>query len=326
MLSHKEQSLWFRFILWCILILSPAMLYSLDIQAHRGGRDLLPENTLSAFRNASSLGVTTLELDTALTADGVLVISHDPYLTNKLVRDSDGKYVSEYPKILIKDLTYEELSSYRVGKLKPYTSYARSHKTQKAVPTEYIPTLAELFDSMDELGYDSIRYNIEIKTYPEFPEYTHSIPIIAEALLQVIETYGKADYCTIQSFDWRSLSYIKQYSPSIKTACLVSENLNFEGTRFNLRLGESGPSPWLDGYDADRFSTTADLVSAFGADIISPYYKNITEDDVIRAHALGLKIIPWTVNKPDIMKQFIGWGVDGLITDRPDLLLEVTGQ
>ncbi len=313
-------------ILSILLLSSSIYLYSLDIQAHRGGRDLLPENTLSAFRNAAALGVTTLELDTAMTADGIIVISHDPYLANKLVRDSDGKYVGEYPKLFIKDLSLAELWTYRVGKIKPYTSYAKSHKNQKSVLTEHIPTLTELFELMDELGNDSIRYNIEIKTYPEFPEHTHDITMISEALLQVIENYGKAEYCTIQSFDWRSLTFIKEHAPDIEIACLVSENLKFEGTTFNLRLGKSGPSPWLDGYDADEFSTTADLVSTFGADIISPYYKDITEADISRAHALGLKVIPWTVNKTDLMKQYISWGVDGLITDRPDLLLKLIDQ
>ena len=298
----------------------------IDIQAHRGGRDLYPENTLTAFRHAASLGVRTLELDTALTADDVVVISHDPYLSNKLVRDSEGEYVSEYPKILIKDLSYEELLTYKVGKINPSSSYARSHKTQKPVENEHIPTLSELFEAMDELNYHDICYNIEIKSYPEFPQYTKKVSALVDKLMAVINAYGKEAYCSIQSFDWSSLQIIQEHYPQMKTACLTAKGLKFEGRTFNFKLNEAGPSPWLAGFDTDDYPTCSDIVAAFGADIVSPYYKDITKRDVDRAHELGLKIIPWTVNKTDKMEELISWGVDGIITDRPDLLLDVTNQ
>ncbi len=314
------------FLALLLALLSMGNLPAFDVQAHRGGRDLYPENTMTAFLHAASLGVTTLELDVALTADDVVVVSHDPYLSNTLVRTDKGRYVSEYPKILIKDLTFEELQTYRVGKIKPFTSYARSHRNQESVPDEHIPSLQELFETMDEHGYGGIRYNIEIKTYPDFPEYTKTVPEIVEAVLQGIMDHGKADLCTIQSFDWRSLTLVNEQYPSILTACLTAADLTFEGYSFNLQYGKPGPSPWLAGFDADEYPSACDLAAAFGADIISPRSRDISEEDVKRAHELGLLIIPWTVNSPETMGELISWGVDGIITDRPDILLSIINR
>lgn len=308
----------------CILSLSPLQsAAALDVQAHRGGRNLWPENTMAAFRNAIELGVTSLELDLAMTKDMELVISHEPALTSRLVKDSRGIYVSDYPAVYIKDLTFDELSTYTVGELNPSTSYYRSHSTQKPVEGERIPKLSTLFSYVDELGIDGLHFNIEIKTYPENPEYTNDPELFVEKVVEVIRQFGKEDVTTIQSFDWSTLSLVKEIAPELAISCLTASKLKLGGKTFNLRPRTWGASPWLDGFDVDDYSSVPDLVYAFGADVISPYYRETSLSDVRRAHELGLLILPWTVNDPSVMKRLISWGVDGIITDRPDLLLQV---
>jgi len=106
-------------------------------------------------------------------------------------------------------------------------------------------------------------------------------------------------------------------------ACLAVMNFSIDGAWYNLQPGGEGPSPWLAGLDFDDYGSIPALVHAFAADILSPYYREIDQQDVEEAHRLGLKVIPWTVNDRRIMKKLIDWGVDGIITDTPDSLIQV---
>jgi len=122
-----------------------------DLQAHRGGRGLMPENTLAAFEHAVDLGVTTLELDIAITADGVAVISHEPSLSPTTARDAQGRWLSS-PGPLIKSLSLAKVQSYDVGRLNPDHPYGKPFAEQQPRDGERIPTLASLFKRVDELG------------------------------------------------------------------------------------------------------------------------------------------------------------------------------
>lgn len=143
------------------------------------------------------------------------------------------------------------------------------------------------------------------------------------AVLSVVEKYGVSGRITLQSFDWRVLEAVKDLDPSITLACLTARDLKIDGASFNLQPRQTGASPWLTGHDHDDYPDVATLVQAFGASILSPRYRDINRRDVEKAHALGLKVIPWTINDPAVMHRFIDWGVDGIITDRPDLLKEI---
>jgi glycerophosphoryl diester phosphodiesterase len=266
------------------------------------------------------LGVTTIELDTAVTLDRVVVVSHDPWLSNKLTKDKQGRFVAKDKKILIKDIELDELKTYSVGELNRRSSYYYSHREQLAVPGETIPTLDEVFELIRSLGADEIRFNIEIKTYPPFPQFTVPVEEFVDLLLKTIRRHKMEERTTIQSFDWNALKLVKQEAPEIGIACLTVRRFSFEGALYNLQPGERGSSPWLAGLDFDEYSGIVELVGAFGADIISPYYKEITQDDVKEAHRQGLKIVPWTVNKERDMRTLLRWGVDGIITDKPDIL------
>ena len=293
-----------------------------QVQAHRGGRALRPENTLAAFAHAVELGADTLEMDLAVTRDRVVVVSHDYRLNPLLTRGPDGEFLEE-ARVLIKDLDFEQLQRYTVGEIKRGSDYWYRFREQTPIPGEKIPSLSQVFELVDSMGAHNVRFNVEIKTYPPFPENTIEYHEFVELVLDSIRKHGFEARVTIQSFDWRTLEIVRESAPNIPTVCLTVRNFSIDGALYNLQPGGEGPSPWLAGFDIDDFGGISELVHAFGAQILSPYYREIDRRDVEEAHRLGLKIIPWTVNDPRVMKRLIDWGVDGIITDTPDRLVRV---
>jgi glycerophosphoryl diester phosphodiesterase len=294
-----------------------------QVQAHRGGRALRPENTLAAFAHAVELGADTLEMDLAVTRDRVVVVSHDYRLNPLLTRGPDGEFLEEEARVLIKDLDFEQLQRYTVGEIKRGSDYWYRFREQTPIPGEKIPSLSQVFELVDSMGAHNVRFNLEIKTYPPFPENTIEYHEFVELVLDSIRKHGFEARVTIQSFDWRTLEIVRESAPNIPTVCLTVRNFSIDGALYNLQPGGEGPSPWLAGFDIDDFGGVSELVHAFGAQILSPYYREIDRRDVEEAHRLGLKIIPWTVNDPRVMKRLIDWGVDGIITDTPDRLVRV---
>jgi glycerophosphoryl diester phosphodiesterase len=171
-----------------------------DLQAHRGGRGVAPENTLAAFRNALSLGVTTLETDLAITRDDVVVLSHEPRLNPDLVRDPDGKWLAGIGPT-IHSLTLDELRRYDVGRLNPATRYGQQFPGQKPADGERFPTLAELY----ALGGEAVRYNIETKVDPTKPDETVDTARFARLVVDAVRAAKMERRTSIQSFDWRTL-------------------------------------------------------------------------------------------------------------------------
>ncbi len=329
-MARRNDALFRRACLFLILsaLLIPGFLRAdpapdFDVQAHRGGRARRPENTLAAFAYAVELGVDTLEMDLAVTKDRIVVVSHDYRLNPTITRGPDGRFLEGDAPILIRDLDFEQLQGYSVGEIKRGSDYWYKFRDQVALPGEKIPSLSQVFALVDSMGADTLLFNLEIKTYPPFPEYTIDYNEVVELVLNALRQFGMESRVTIQSFDWRSLKAVKETAPDISIACLTARNFSINGAWYNLQPGGEGPSPWLADLDFDDYNSAPTLVYAFGADILSPYYREIERRDVEEAHRLGIKVIPWTVNDQRIMKKLIGWGVDGLITDTPDLLLEV---
>ncbi|HEX6007982.1 MAG TPA: glycerophosphodiester phosphodiesterase family protein, partial [Burkholderiales bacterium] len=172
--------------------------YSLDLQAHRGGRGLMPENTLPAFAHALALGVTTLELDCGVTRDGVVVVSHDPMLNPDITRGPDGAWIGQLgPPIF--HLTYDALRRYDVGRIRPGSAYAARFTGQQPVDGTPIPRLAEVFDLARRAGNNTVRFNIETKISPDHPERTIDAVTFARALVTEVRAAGMTDRVTIQS-------------------------------------------------------------------------------------------------------------------------------
>jgi len=291
---------------------------ALDIQGHRGARGLAPENTLAAFARALSIGVTTLELDCAITRDRVVVVSHDPVLNPDLTRTPDGKWLSQ-PGPRIYEVSYEQLQRYDVGRANPASAHAKLWTEQEAADGARIPRLKDVFELVRKAGNAGVRFNIETKISPLAPDESPPPEEFAGLLAAEVERAGMSARTTIQSFDWRTLQWVQEHAPGISTVYLtvVSE---FEN---NIEAGKP-VSAWTAGKDVrDYGGSVPRLVKASGGAVWSPFHGNLSREALREAQALDLKIIVWTVNEPADMRRLIAWGVDGIITDRPDILRDV---
>jgi glycerophosphoryl diester phosphodiesterase len=287
-----------------------------DLQAHRGGRGLSPENTLTAFANAMSIGVTTLELDVGLTSDGVVVVSHDRHLNPDIIRDANGVHLADKGP-LIRALTFAELQRFDAGRIKPGSNYASTFAQQVGTDGERIPALTALFDLAEKWGAHDLRFNIETKISPNAPGDTLAPEPFVRALIAAIRSKGLTQRATIQSFDWRTLQIAQKEAPEIVTVYLSSQ----QGAGDTVQVGKAGASPWLAGFDVDDYAgSVARAVKAAGGTVWSPNFKDITEPLVRDAQSLGLKVVPWTVNDEADLLRLLDWKVDGLITDYPDRL------
>lgn len=291
----------------------------LDIEAHRGGRALRPENTLPAFANALSLGVDTLELDMGVTRDGVLVVSHDRWLSPDLARDAQGAYVAP-PGILYLQLTLDQVKSYDVGVIRPGSDYAKQFPDQTPIPGTRVPALAEVFALVRKSGNPHVRLNMETKLSPlaaDAPDPDRFVTL----LLELLKREDFADRVMIQSFDWRTLQLVQSRAPSIPTVYLTSQQ------SFFTNIFPDKASPWTAGFDPmNHGGSVPAAIEAAGGKAWSPYYKDVDRDKVAEAHRLGLQVIVWTVNEPGDMAAQIDLGVDGIISDRPDVLRRVAAE
>lgn len=303
-----------RFAILLLVALLTGCASTIDLQAHRGGRGLMPENTLVAFDNAIHFGVTTLELDTAITRDGVVVIAHDPELNPDIVRGPDGKWL-EKKGPAISSLTFAELSRYDIGRLKIGTNYAKRYLEQRQVDGLRYARLADLFTMVKTLKNDKVRFNIETKISPFERDLTPSPEAFVDALLKVIDEHGMQSRVTLQSFDWRTLKIAQQKAPRIPTVYLSAQQKFLD----NINAGSREGSAWTAGLNAQDFAgSVARMVKAAGGAIWSPYFGDVDQTKVKDAQALGLKVVVWTVNELQDIEQMLDWKVDGIITDYPD--------
>jgi glycerophosphoryl diester phosphodiesterase len=287
-----------------------------DLQGHRGARGLAPENTIEAFTAALAIGVTTLELDLAMTRDGVLVVHHDEWLNPNTTRDANGRFLSQRGPA-IHSLTLEQVKRYDVGRLKPGTAYAARFSAQRPIDGARIPTLTEVFDLVRRTGAEHVRFNIETKITPTSGSDVPSPEIFAEAIARAIQAAGLTARASVQSFDWRTLVVLRRIAPEIERVCLTTERPGDD----TIKLGKPGPSPWTAGLDIEEYGGSIPrLVAAANCPVWSPYFRELMREAVAEAKTLGLKVIPWTVNERADMERLIALGVDGIITDYPDRL------
>jgi glycerophosphoryl diester phosphodiesterase len=301
------------------LLAAPSLAF--DLEGHRGARGLAPENTLAAFRLALEIGVTTIETDLAVTKDDVVVISHNPSLNPDLVRDPEGRWLAS-PGPQIRSLTLAELRRYDIGRVDPKSTYARQFPNQQAVDGERLPKLSELFDLAKESG-KPVRFNIETKITPTSGADTPDPATFAKIVVERVRSADVANRVTVQSFDWRTLIEVKRIAPDIETSCLTIQTKDND----TVTSPDGGPSPWHAGLALrDYGGSLPALVKAAGCGTWSVFWRNLTPKDLAAAHALRLKVLPWTVNERGDMRSLIDLGVDGIITDYPDRLREVMAE
>lgn len=324
--SGRARSSWVLFLALALSL--PATAF--ELQAHRGGAGLRPENTLPAFAHALSLGVDALEMDLAVSADGVLLISHDLRLNPEFTRGPDGQYLGTRPPI--RSLSAAELARYDVGVAPQGSTYATRRPDLQPVPGARLPRLAEVFELLKRSGNTHLRLAIETKISPLEPELTLQPEALARALIKAIRAAGLAERCDVLSFDWRTLAVLRREAPEIGAVYLSVQQRNFD----NIGSAEA-PSPWTAGWRIAEHGSVPKLIraaagtgsgsgAASGRVLWSAYFGDLSADKVREAQALGLKVLAWTVNRPDDMQRLLDWGVDGIVTDRPDLLRAVLAQ
>jgi glycerophosphoryl diester phosphodiesterase len=287
--------------------------HAFDLQGHRGARGLAPENTLPAFRIALELGVDTIECDMAITRDGVVVIHHDLRLNPDTTRGPDGRWLDARGPA-IAELTFAQLQRYDVGRLRPGSDYARSFPDQRPVDGTRIPKLADLFDLVAKSGNTKVGFDCETKVSPHEPGATLPPEAFARRAIEEIRRAGMAARTTVQSFDWSTLQVIQKEAPEIRRMYLTSPQTL-------KRSGDGGTSPWLAGFGPELHGDSVPrAVHAAGGKIWAPNHAFLTPAMLADAHALGIVVIPWTVNEPATIGRLLDMGVDGLISDRPDLV------
>ena len=291
-----------------------------DIEAHRGGRALLPENTLPAFANALSMGVDTLELDINVTRDNAIVVSHERALNPDLARDASGNYVAP-PGIPFAKLSLDEVKMYDVGQIRPGSAYGRPFPDQHAVPGTRIPKLAEVFDLVRRSGDTHVRLNIETKIDPDHPDQSPEPERFVTLLLDLLKAEKFSDRVMVQSFDWRTLQLVQKLAPAIPTVYLTIQ----AGRSPTISLDQA--SRWTAGFNpADHDRSVPRTIKAAGGAIWSPFFRDVDAALIAESHRLGLKVVVWTVDKTDDMARLIDLGVDGIISDNPDLLRKVAAE
>jgi glycerophosphoryl diester phosphodiesterase len=290
-----------------------------DLQGHRGARGLAPENTIEGFRTALSIGVTTLELDLAMTKDGTLVVHHDTRLNPELTRGPDGAFLPRHGPA-IHSLTLEQVRRHDVGRLKPGSTLAVRFPEQRPHDGARIPMLADVFALLRRSGAEHIRLNIETKLTPSSALDTPEPEVFANAVAAAVLDAGLADRVSVQSFDWRVLLALRRVAPEIARICLTSERPDHD----TIARGRPGPSSWTAGLDVDDVDGSVPrLVAAAGCSVWSPAFQDLTSERLAQATALGLRVIPWTVNERSQMERLIAMGVAGIITDYPNRLRDV---
>ncbi len=273
------------------------------IVGHRGARGLWPENTIEGFCRTIAFGIDAIELDIALTADGVPVVHHDPALNGDIARGPDGNWLSG-PAALIRSLNAGELARFDVGRLRPGSDYAARFAAQTPIDGARIPTLAEVLAISPPA-----RCTIELKLFPDHREWTAPVELMVEAVLAAIDAARAASRCVVQSFDWRAPRLIRRHRPDIATAWLTQP-----ATEAAARTWWDGPAP------GDFAGSVPRAVAAEGGAIWSPEHGALTPEQVAEAHELGLLVVPWTANERSEVDRLVTAGVDGLITDRPDIV------
>lgn len=286
---------------------------TLDIQGHRGARGLLPENTLAAFERAIALGVTTLEMDLGVTRDGIVVVAHDPAINPALCLTSAGEPLDPPQAPLLRDLSVEEVQAYDCGSLNPderrFPEPPRENR-----PGARIPTLSQVLKLAEK--HPGIRFNVETKIDPT-RDRTVPLENFVERVVSVLRAHDVVERTTLQSFDWRTLVLAKGLEPRLRTAALLAP--------------DTLDPRWLAGLDPDDYTSTLQLLDAADAfvDDFSPYWGQLVPGPsylgvpVSRYREAGFGVLPWTVNDIATMQRMIELGVDGIITDYPDRLLEL---
>lgn len=309
-----------KFLILMLVFYSGLNIYAFDLYGHRGARGLAPENTLPSYKTALDHHVDFVDLDIAMTRDQVLIVQHDLTINPDITQDKHGNWVQN--KSAIKNLSLQEIRQYDVGHINKNTVYGKIFPHQRAYPGTSIPTLQEVIEYVKKRN-PYTGFQIEIKTDPTLPELSPSPELIAKALVNLIQKENIGRRTQIQAYDWRCLLAIQKIDRTLATAYLtdtVQEKLMQD------------PNPKIAGQWTagkllkDYQNSIPKMIKALGGRYWDPEDLEVTPENLKEAHELGLKVVAWSwaeksgeINLNRI-KKLIAMGIDGIITDRPDLV------
>lgn len=290
---------------------------TIQVYSHRAARGLMPEQTMPAYVETLRLGADYVDMDIGITKDGVIVITHDLGLNPNLTRDENGKWVTE--AIPIHSMNLSEVQKYNVGMLKPGSKYGSYFPHQRSVDT-CIPTLKEVVDYVKKVAGDKVGFQIEIKNDPTKPQLTATPKEFAETLYKLMKEEDIINRTEVQAFDWQCLVELNKLDPKIKTAYLSDHTTEV--------MDDTEKGTWIAGLKPKDYDySLPKMVKHLGGYCWEPFEADLTKKDLDEAHKLGLKVVVWgwpeeegsefDYNK---VQQMIDWKVDGIITDRPDIL------
>ncbi|WLQ05007.1 glycerophosphodiester phosphodiesterase family protein [Arthrobacter oryzae] len=291
---------------------------SFDLQSHRGGRGEWTEESLGAFANSITLGVSTLELDTHLTEDGKVIVWHDDAIQAAKCADTAPATPgdAEFPYVgdRVAELSLAQVKTLNCG----YTQLT-GYPEQQVIEGNRIAELKDVFQLVHDADAKKVRFNVETKVESSMVAGP-GMEALTKAVVIEIYKAGMSERSTVQSFDWSSLNLTRKIAPQLPLVALSS------GDAW-LQVGQPGASPQLGGIDIDDFGgSLAKAAAAQGYSVISPTFRSVTPQMIAEAHELGLPVVPWTVNTPADMARLMDLGVDGIITDYPTRLRTLMEQ
>lgn len=289
----------FLMLLLAAVACQPKATYKVDVQAHRGGMGLYPEESLAAMKNAVDLGVNTLEMDLCITQDNKVILSHDKYFHHRYATDPEGNPVkAEDPKVYLYQIPYSEVVKWDVG-MRENPEWPEKHciPAVKPVASEVIRTVEAY---VKEKGLSPVSYNIEIKSeetssegvegvnWPDYREY-------ADRCVNMLDSLGLGDRLIIQCFDVRTLNYINEKYPGHHLSYLLGAGMQYEKSMAKLN---------------------------FIPEWFSPEYRFVNAELMEKAHRDGMKVVTWTVDDPAEMRNLLDLKVEAIISNYPDRLLK----
>lgn len=318
----------------------------MQIIAHRGSQELMPENTLEAYKNAIKLGCTVLDADIVITKDNVVLVYHDLCLSAERCKNSSGKYISK--RIPVRKLTFAQMQKYTVGECKN----AHKYPELKQLPNVKIPSLESVLILLNEAENKHVSLNLEFKTSPLWPGLSTTHHEFAQAVIKLLKKHDFLQRVLFQSFDWNLLKYIHEHTTQGSILAISStKSFNYDfNTLIALIQGQITDFWKLPKYLANMWGRPrwSDLFSLYtgckmrltkenGAEIIcqeirrifgnrgvwSPDFHDLSKDNVLIAHRLGVKVYSWTLKNAEQTKDALAWQIDAAFHDRIDIGFEL---
>ena len=290
----------------------------IKIYGHRGARGDLPENTLESFKYLFKNNINAYETDILISKDLIPVITHDFRLDPSFTKDNEGNWITD-ENIIIFDLSYDELLKFDVGALNKLSRYGRRFVNQKTLENQKIPKLSELLELSSKNKSENLLINLEIKSTPDEENLTPTPEEMVKLVMQEVNKSNLQNKIIISSFDWRTLTEIKNLYPEISRAYLSFQQqagIKIKNTIYNR-------SPWMSYLPFFEKYELPKIIKSQGGKAWHPYHKDITKKLVEISHQEDLPVNVWTVNEEYDMLKMIEYSVDGIMTDYPLRLKEL---